>query len=154
MLMYRVAALHAAGLHDPCVLLTKKDVTVLKIQRDAKLIEARFRDLLETTPDGAIVVGPTGHIVFANSHTERLFGYATGELRGRLVETLLPARYHSDHVAHRSGYFGQPRIRSMGVGLELFGLRKDERRVPGRDQPEPTADGGDRSRHGSDPRHQ
>ena len=123
-------SLHAAGLQDPCVLLTKKDVTVLKIQRDAKAIEARFRDLLETTPDGAIVVGPTGHIVFANSHTERLFGYAAGELRGRLVETLLPARYHSDHVAHRSGYFGQPRIRSMGVGLELFGLRKDGAEFP------------------------
>ena len=122
--------LHAAGLHDPCVLLTKKDVTVLKIQRDAKAIEARFRDLLETVPDGAIVVGPTGHIVFANSHTERLFGYATGELRGKLVETLLPARYHSDHVAHRSGYFSQPRIRSMGVGLELFGLRKDGAEFP------------------------
>ncbi len=146
-------SLHAAGLRDPCVLLTKKDVTVLKIQRDAKAIEARFRDLLETTPDGAIVVGPTGHIVFANSHTERLFGYAAGELRGRLVETLLPARYHSDHVAHRSGYFGQPRIRSMGVGLELFGLRKDSAEFR-RDQPEPTADGGDRSCHGHDPRHQ
>jgi protein-histidine pros-kinase len=61
---------------------------------------------------------------------KRLFGYATSELRGQLVETLLPARCHTDHIAHRSGYFSQPRIRSMGLGVELFGLRKDGAEFP------------------------
>src|SRR3954471_21883568 len=34
-----------------CVLSTKKDVTQLKVQRDARLMEARFKDLIESMPD-------------------------------------------------------------------------------------------------------
>ena len=49
---------------------------------------------------------------------------------GTLVEVLLPGRYRGGHVAHRSGYFGQPRTRSMGAGLELYGLRKDGSEFP------------------------
>jgi PAS domain S-box-containing protein len=114
----------------PLILYTKKDVTHLKVQRDAKLMEARFRDVLESTPDGIVMVNPTGHIVFVNSHAESLFGYERGELRGRAVETLLPERFRPHHVGHRSGYFSQPRTRSMGAGLELFGLRKNGSEFP------------------------
>ncbi len=112
------------------LLLSKKDVTHLKVTRDAKLVEAKFLDLLESTPDGIIMVNPMGRIVLANSQAERLFGYAHGELRGKPVEMLLPERFRSVHVGHRSGYFGQPRTRPMGVGLELYGLRKDATEFP------------------------
>lgn len=58
------------------VLSAEKDVTQIKVLRDARLMEARFRDLLESTPDG--MANPTGHIVVANSQAERLFGYEDG----------------------------------------------------------------------------
>ena len=112
------------------VLSAEKDVTQIKVQRDAKLMEARFRDLLESTPDGIVMANPTGHIVIANSQAERLFGYDDGELRGMLVDTLLPARYRQAHVGHRSSYFQQPRKRAMGSGLDLAGLRKDGTEFP------------------------
>jgi len=35
------------------ILAAEKDVTQIKVLRDAKLMEARFRDLLESTPDGS-----------------------------------------------------------------------------------------------------
>jgi PAS domain S-box-containing protein len=110
--------------------ITKKDETHLKVLRDAKLVEAKFRDLLESTPDAIIMANETGRIVLANSQAERLFGYDRSELLGKLVELLLPGRYRGGHVAHRSGYFGQPRTRSMGAGLELYGLRKDSSEFP------------------------
>ena len=114
----------------PLVLYTKKDVTHLKVQRDAKLMEARFRDLLESTPDGIVMVNPTGHIVFVNSHAEALFGYERGDLRGKAVEILLPERFRSPHIGHRSSYLAQPRTRAMGASLELFGLRKNSSEFP------------------------
>jgi len=112
------------------VLSAEKDVTHIKVMRDAKLMEARFRELLESTPDGIVMANPTGHIVIANSQAERLFGYEGGELRGRSVDTLLPERYRSAHVGHRSNYFQQPRKRAMGSGLDLSGLRKDGTEFP------------------------
>jgi protein-histidine pros-kinase len=112
------------------IVITQKDVTHLKVLRDAKLVESQFRDLLESTPDAIIMANQTGRIVLANSQAETLFGYERGELLGTLVEVLLPSRYRGGHVSHRSGYFHQPRTRSMGAGLELFGLRKDGSEFP------------------------
>ncbi|HLX78973.1 MAG TPA: PAS domain S-box protein [Burkholderiales bacterium] len=112
------------------VLWSKKNVTDLRVLRDAKLVEARFRDLLESMPDGIVMVNPTGRIVYSSSQAEQLFGYDHGELRGRPIEVLLPQRFRDAHVGHRSHYFTQPRTRTMGMGLELYGLRKDGGEFP------------------------
>lgn len=112
------------------LLSSQKDVTSLKVLRDAKFLEAKFRDLLESMPDGIVMSNSTGHIVLANSQAEKLFGYVSGELRGKQIEVLLPARFRPGHVANRYGYFRQSRARAMGAGLELFGLRKDGGEFP------------------------
>ena len=122
--------LDAGGGAAPYILSAEKDVTGIKVLRDAKLMEARFRDLLESTPDGIVMANPTGHIVIANTQAERLFGYEPGELRGRSVDLLLPERFRRAHVGHRSNYFLQPRKRAMGSGLDLAGLRKDGTEFP------------------------
>ncbi|MCI0534024.1 MAG: PAS domain S-box protein [Verrucomicrobiales bacterium] len=113
-----------------CFVTNKKDITQLKVLRDAKFIEARYRDLLESTPDGIVIVNNTGRIVLANSQAEKLFGYGRSDLRGQPIEVLLPERYRGGHVGHRSNYFSQPRTRSMGAGLELYGLRRDGTEFP------------------------
>lgn len=112
------------------LVLGKKDVTQLKVTRDAKLVEARYRDLLESMPDGIVMVNPTGRIVFSNQQADSMFGYDAGELRGKPIELLLPERLRGIHVAHRSHYFGQLRTRTMGMGLELYGLRRDSSEFP------------------------
>ncbi|WP_411887186.1 PAS domain S-box protein [Hydrocarboniphaga effusa] len=123
-------AIHDAEGNTDYVLSTKKDITLLKLQRDAKMVEAQFRDLLDSTPDGIVMVNPTGRIVLANKQAESLFGYQPGELRGQPIEVLLPQRYRGAHVGHRSSYFSQSRIRTMGAGLELYGVRKDGAEFP------------------------
>lgn len=112
------------------LLLSKKDVTHLRVLRDAKLVEARFRDLLESMPDGIVMVNSTGRIVHTNTQMESLFGYERGELQGQSVEVLLPERFRDSHVGHRARYSTQPRARSMGAGLELYGRRKDGTEFP------------------------
>ena len=113
-----------------CVLSTKKDVTHLKVLRDAKLVETRFRDLLESTPDAIVMVNVTGRIVLVNSQAERVFGYARNAIIGKPVELLLPERFRAAHNGHRANFFGQPRARTMGAGLELHGLRSDGEEFP------------------------
>lgn len=93
---------------------------------DVLLFEAFF----ETAPDATVIVDASGLVVRVNAQLERLFGYTREEIVGHSIETLVPARFRAAHASHREGYFGDPRPRGMGSGLELFGLRKDGTEIP------------------------
>ena len=92
--------------------------------------EQRFGGLLEAAPDAMIIVNHVGIIDLVNTQTEVLFGYSRTELIGRPIEILLPDRFHARHVYHRAGFFANPRTRSMGSGLQLYGRRKDRSEFP------------------------
>ncbi len=92
--------------------------------------DANCRAVLEAAPDAMLVVDRAGEIVVANTQAEKLFGYGRKELIGRSVESLIPPRHRAEHPHHRGNFFGNPRVRPMGVGLELFALRGDGTEVP------------------------
>jgi PAS domain S-box-containing protein len=108
-----------------------------QFERDARSSEAALRRseataraVLESASEGIILIGPTGRIVLANTAAERMFGYPRAELLGQPLEILLPERIRETHVAHRTGYFAEPRVRPMGIGLDLSGRRKDGTEFP------------------------
>lgn len=93
-------------------------------------VERLFRGLLESAPDAIVIVGPDGRIRLVNRQTEQLFGYKRDELIGQEIEILVPERSRPDHTRRRNGFLADPRVRPMGVGLELFGMRRDGSEFP------------------------
>lgn len=112
---------------------TEQGILVTSIIRDVSLrkqAEAKFRGLLESAPDGIVVVDGEGRMVIVNTQVERIFGYTKEELIGQLVEMLVPTRYKGGHVGVRNGYLKDPHTRPMGAGRSLTGRRKDGSEIP------------------------
>ena len=97
---------------------------------ERKVQEERFRSVVESAPNGFVIVNRAGKITLVNTQTERLFGYAREELVGQDVELLVPERIRSKHSEYRSQFFADPRARAMGSGRDLFGRHKDGSEFP------------------------
>ncbi len=84
----------------------------------------------DIAPDAMIVVDRQGRIVLANAQAERLFGYEHDALLQLSLEALLPEPLRHAHRMHRDEYMAGPRVRPMGIGHELMGLKRDGRQFP------------------------
>lgn len=91
----------------------------------------RFEALFEYASMGIIVANEKGIIEMANSYLLLQFGYQNkDELVGKQVETLIPSRYEHVHHKHRENYLKKPERRIMGVGRDLFAIKKDGTEFP------------------------
>jgi len=95
-----------------------------------RVTSASLAELLDLSPDALVIIDQTGTILQANEQAVTLFGYHHKELAGQSIEMLLPDRLQILHTTHRQHYFAAPHTRSMGLGLDLFGKRKDGREFP------------------------
>ncbi len=86
--------------------------------------------ILKSVPIAIVMVNREGQIVFVNARLEEMFGYKNVELIGHPIEMMLPERFRKNHIVHREDYVKDLRIRPMGSGLNLAGLRKNGQEFP------------------------
>jgi PAS domain S-box-containing protein len=92
--------------------------------------EQRFRHIVESAPNGIVMVNQEGRIALFNSQAERLFGYSEKELLDQPIDVLMPWRYRGLYPQHRKIFLSDPQSRTLGNGRELFGVRKDGSEFP------------------------
>jgi len=80
-----------------------------------------YEQVLETAPDGMVVVDRNGIINFVSRQGERMFGWRRDQLLGQAVEVLVPGRVRDQHPHHRRGYFALPNTRPMAANLPARG---------------------------------
>lgn len=108
----------------------QSSLTAAKPETLRMLSSELVRSVLDSAPDAMIIIDSTGNIVFANRQVSALFGHAPEDLVGGPIEVLLPERFRRRHVGHRRDYTSNVRVRPMGAGLDLFGIRKDGSEFP------------------------
>ncbi len=107
-----------------------QDITERKRTEEAlRLSEERLRIVVESSPNGIVMVNEEGTIVVVNQMLATLFGYDRQELLGRSVDLLVPERFRGRHPEHRRAFFSNPTMRRM-EGRDLMGLRKDGSEFP------------------------
>ncbi|MCX6297127.1 MAG: PAS domain-containing sensor histidine kinase [Bacteroidetes bacterium] len=94
--------------------------------KEIEMLDALFKHATE----GIIVSDTKGKIIMINPIAEKLFGFSKDELLGEKIELLIPARFSHNHVKKREGYAKTSPSRAMGIGMDLFAMRKDGSEFP------------------------
>src|SRR5450432_3531673 len=97
---------------------------------ERKRADERFRLVVEAAPNAMLMADLDRRITLVNRNAETLLGYSRAELLGQPLEILVPERFRDRHPDFVASFFTAPKVRSMGAGRELFGLRKDGTEVP------------------------
>jgi PAS domain S-box-containing protein len=86
-----------------------------------EILQGMFTDATE----GIVVSDTQGSIVLSNPKAQKMFGYDEQNFSKLKIEDLIPAKFHSSHVQHRQDFYEKPSPRSMGIGRDLWAVRKD-----------------------------
>ncbi len=76
--------------------------------------------LIDSCPDGLLLVDRDGVIQLANPVASTMFGRSEDDLVGSSIDDLVPPEFRSTHPQRRAAYTAAPSSRPMGTGLELF----------------------------------
>lgn len=109
---------------------TDKEPSVRSANAAFKSDGNKFNIIVDSVPNGLIIVDQRGEILMCNAEMEKLFGYDKGELLGQSLEVLVPREVRTNHVGLRTGFFAHPSKRQMGAGRDLRGIRKDGSEIP------------------------
>ncbi len=86
--------------------------------------------VLETAPNGIVVMGRDGLILMANPALEEMFGFGPGELIGEPLSTLVPERSRNVHPQLQARFMKNPVGMTMSPTREVEGRRRDGTNFP------------------------
>ena len=91
----------------------------------------KFEALFQHASMGILVAGANAQIQMVNHFLLKQFGYENEyELIGKKIDALIPSRYHAQHQHHQHNYNKNPQPRPMGVGKDLYAVKKDGSEFP------------------------
>ena len=99
-------------------------------QEKSQYTNAVSRAVLDSAPDGILVINRDGLIVLANSQTEELLKYEPDELLGQHFEALLPELFREEHERLIAGCTRGPGLRPGRAGLQVRAVCRDGRDLP------------------------
>jgi len=92
--------------------------------------EALLSSLLDTVPDGLIVIDERGIVQSFSPAASRMFGFSAAEIVGQNVKILTPSSHTDAHDSYIERYLATGERRIIGIGRVVVGRRKDGSTFP------------------------
>lgn len=92
--------------------------------------ESHLRSILDTVPDGMVVIDERGKILSFSAAAERMFGYAEADLIGENVSTLMPSPDRERHDGYLDHYRETGERKMIGIGRITTARRRDGSTFP------------------------
>ncbi|MCC6459947.1 MAG: PAS domain S-box protein, partial [Saprospiraceae bacterium] len=105
-------------------------IKILTLRQEEELQEEQFHALFQFAANSIIITNNRGEIVRANPAAAQLFGFTIEDMLGRTVEALIPRRLAHAHERHRNDYRAHPHPRAMGIGMDLYAMKRDGTEFP------------------------
>ncbi|MEX2195563.1 MAG: PAS domain S-box protein [Thermoleophilaceae bacterium] len=96
----------------------------------ATVFDAPFRAVAELATDAMVVSDESGRLAYANPAAERMLGYDPGELNGRPLAVIIPARHRDAQQREMSRYLESGEACLIGRTAEIEALHRDGSEVP------------------------
>jgi PAS domain S-box-containing protein len=113
------------------IIQTNSDVSPLRKAEEAVLSrEAHLSSILDTVPDGMVVIDQKGIVISFSRAAERLFGFKAEEICGGNVSRLMPNPDHDAHDGYIDHYLKTGEKRIIGYGRVVTGRRADGSHFP------------------------
>ncbi len=101
-----------------------------RLYRELEQRESLLRSMLDTVPDGLIVIDKRGIVRSFSPASERMFGYTAEEIIGRNVSVLMPTPQAAAHDSYMERYLTTGERRIIGIGRIVVARRKDGSTFP------------------------
>lgn len=92
--------------------------------------ELRFRALMDSAPDGILVLNAAGQIIHANRNAAAILAAPLASLAGRSADDCIAAPLREQHRAHREATLQQTVFAPAEQGIELTAVRADGSELP------------------------
>ncbi|RRN66250.1 PAS domain S-box protein [Caulobacter sp. 602-1] len=99
-------------------------------RRREAAVNDHLRSILDTVPDGVVVIDRDGLMTSFSPAAERMFGWTASEVLGKNVSLLMPEPHAAAHDDYIQRYHRTGDKRIIGVGRVVVGQRKDGSTFP------------------------
>lgn len=96
---------------------------------DSEVDPTMWPQIIDSLPDGLIVINESGRIHLVNVQIELMFGYHRTKLVGEAVHKLLSSELEETHAKHLERFFASPSARPMNLAKHLQGRHSSGRAI-------------------------
>lgn len=111
-------------------LIARSIASFAKLNHSQHRLQSRLERIIESMPNGIIIVNAEGRIELVNPSIARMFSYESSQLIGQPLEILIPDNFAKMHPEYLKKFFQEPQARPMGLGRELFGVKQNGQPIP------------------------